>query len=164
MYIDKRDGFMVRKVPIGRDDFKEVIEEDLYYVDKTNIIEELLEKKKYVTQFPRPRRFGKSLFISMLDNFFNIEYKNINKNLFDGLNISKSKYYSYLSTKPVIKLDFKVLKKDTYETMYNSFKEIIRELYSKKKFLLDVIDYDEVEIFNRFLSKTASRDEYEKCK
>ena len=46
----------------------------------------------------------------MLDNFFNIEYKDTNKNLFDGLYISKSEYYSYLSSKPVIKLDFKVLK------------------------------------------------------
>ena len=154
---------MPKALPIGRDDFKEVIEEDLYYVDKTSIIEGLLSKKKYVTLFPRPRRFGKSLFISMLDNFFNIEYKDINKNLFEGLNISNSEYYQQLSTRPVIKLDFKVLKKDSYEQMYNSFKEIIRELYSKKKFLLEVIDYDEVDLFNRFLSKTASRDEYEKC-
>ena len=104
---------MIKKVPIGRDDFKEVIEQGYYYVDKTDIIDKLLSDGNYVSLFPRPRRFGKSLFISMLDNFFNIEYIDDNKDLFDGLNISKSEYYSYLSSKPVIKLDFKVLKKDT---------------------------------------------------
>ena len=74
-----------------------------------------------------------------------------------------SEFYSELSSKPVIKLDFKGLKKDNYEKMYNSFKEIIREIYSKRKFLLNIIDYDEVDLFNRFLNKTASEDEYEKC-
>ena len=81
---------MIKELPTGRNDFKEIIEKNKYYVDKTKIIEELLIKDGYVTLFPRPRRFGKSLFISMLDNFFNIELKDTNKNLFDGLNISKS--------------------------------------------------------------------------
>ena len=153
---------MVKKVPIGRDDFKEVIEENLYYVDKTRIIEELLDKKKYVTLFPRPRRFGKSLFISMLDNFFNIEYKDTNKNLFDGLYISKSEYYSYLSSKPVIKLDFKELKKDTYEELYASFKELIISLYTKYEFILDRLSSGEQDIFNSIKKGIAEVVRYEK--
>ena len=151
---------MPKALPIGRDDFKEVIEEDLYYVDKTSIIEELLSKKKYVTLFPRPRRFGKSLFISMLDNFFNIEYKDINKNLFEGLNISNSEYYQQLSTRPVIKLDFKALKQDNYEEMYEAYKRIIKELYADKLYLINYIREDEREIFNNILNKTASLDDY----
>ena len=153
---------MIKKVPIGRDDFKEVIEENLYYVDKTRIIEELLDKKKYVTLFPRPRRFGKSLFISMLDNFFNIEYKDTNKNLFDGLYISKSEYYSYLSSKPVIKLDFKELKKDTYEELYASFKELIISLYTKYEFILDRLSSGEQDIFNSIKKGIAEVVRYEK--
>ena len=68
---------MEKKLPIGYDNFKEVIEKDLYYVDKTHIIEELLDNKNKVVLFPRPRRFGKTLLLSMLENFFNIEKKKI---------------------------------------------------------------------------------------
>ena len=151
---------MNKKVPIGRDDFKEVIEENLYYVDKTKIIEELLDKKKYVTLFPRPRRFGKSLFISMLDNFFNIEYNDTNKSLFNNLYISKSEYYRYLSSKPVIKLDFKELKKDTYEELYASFKIMIRNIYLEKYYIYDSLNEVEKSIFNNFLYERASDADY----
>ena len=154
---------MLKNLPIGRDNFREVIEKNLYYVDKTDIIEEILSTDSYVSLFPRPRRFGKSLFISMMDNFFNIEYSDTNKNLFNGLNISKSEYYSELSSRPVIKLDFKALKQDNYELMYASYKEMIRELYSNKKYLLDILDTEEKEIFNSFLNETASIDKYQKA-
>ena len=118
----KGDGSMLKKLPIGMDNFKDIIEKDYYYVDKTNIIEEILSTGSYVSLFPRPRRFGKSLFISMIDQFFNIEYKDSNK-LFNGLKISKSEYYNRLSSTPVIKLDFKFLKQDNFEVMYGAFKE-----------------------------------------
>ena len=77
-----------KKLPVGYENFKSLIDNNLYYVDKTMIIEELIENKNYITLFPRPRRFGKTLFMSMLDNFFNIEYKDSNKNLFNNLKIS----------------------------------------------------------------------------
>ena len=112
---------MLKNLPIGRDNFKDVIERDLYYVDKTNIIEEILRTDSYVSLFPRPRRFGKSLFISMIDNFFNIEYKDTNMHLFDGLKISNSKYYNRLSSNPVIKLDFKNLKQGSKNTSKYAF-------------------------------------------
>ena len=154
---------MLKKIPIGRDDFKDIIERNAYYVDKTNIIEEIIHNDNLVSLFPRPRRFGKSLFISMIDNFFNIEYKDTNKNLFNGLYISKSDYYKELSTRPVIKLDFKTLKQDNYELMYNCFKELIRELYANKKYLLNILDESEKELFNRFLFKEAREEEYQKA-
>ena len=73
---------MLKNLPIGRDDFKDIMDRNLYYVDKTENIETILSSDSYVSLFPRPRRFGKSLFLSMMDNFFNIEYKDTNKNLF----------------------------------------------------------------------------------
>ena len=153
---------MLKGISTGTNNFKKLIESNSYYIDKTKIIEELIIGRKEVYLFPRPRRFGKSLFISMLDNFFNIEYKDSNKNLFDDLNISKSEYYAFLSTKPVINISFREIESDNYESMYSSFKELIREVYSKKKYLLNILDEYETEIFNSFLSETATLDKYKK--
>ncbi|MGL5377614.1 MAG: AAA family ATPase, partial [Cetobacterium sp.] len=74
-----------KKLPVGIDDFKKIIENDYYFADKTMFIDELLNKKSEVTLLPRPRRFGKTLNMSMLNYFFNIEEKEINKELFNGL-------------------------------------------------------------------------------
>ncbi len=153
----------MKMLPIGRDNFKDLMDNDLYYVDKTDIIEQLLYNKNYVSLFPRPRRFGKSLFISMVDQFFNIEYKDNNKNLFDGLKISKSNYYNRLSSNPVIKLDFKNLKQNNYEVMYNSYKEMIRELYSKKEYLKEILNDSEKELYDSFLYETADISKYQKA-
>ncbi|MGL6100805.1 MAG: AAA family ATPase, partial [Fusobacteriaceae bacterium] len=73
-----------KKLPVGIDDFKKIIENDYYFADKTMFIDELLNKKSEVTLLPRPRRFGKTLNMSMLNYFFNIEEKEINKELFNG--------------------------------------------------------------------------------
>ena len=153
---------MFKTLPIGRDNFKDIIERNAYYVDKTSIIEDILSNDNYVSLFPRPRRFGKSLFISMIDNFFNIEYKDTNAYLFKDLKISKSNYYEYLSSRPVIKLDFKSLKQDNYELMLSSFKEMIREIYSNKKYLLEILEDEEKKLFNDFLYKSAKVEEYQK--
>ena len=152
---------MLKKLPIGMDNFKDIIEKDYYYVDKTNVIEEILSTGSYVSLFPRPRRFGKSLFISMIDQFFNIEYKDSNK-LFNGLKISKSEYYNRLSSTPVIKLDFKFLKQDNFEVMYGAFKEMIRELYSDREYVLSVLNDSEKEMFNKFFYRKADIEDYQK--
>lgn len=154
---------MDKKLPIGYDNFKEVIEKDLYYVDKTHIIEELLDNKNKVVLFPRPRRFGKTLLLSMLENFFNIEKKKDNKHLFDNLYIKNSKYYNNLSSYPVIKLDFKNLKQTNYKVMYGAYTEMIREIYSSKMYLLDILNDGEKEIFNSFIMSTASEEKYQKA-
>ena len=151
---------MLKKLPTGRHDFKEVIEENLYYVDKTKVIEELLENKNYVTLFPRPRRFGKSLFISMLDNFFNIEYIDTNKNLFNGLNITKSEYYKELSTRPVINVDFKELEANNYEDIYDMYKTLIYNLYFSKEYLYEHLSNIEKKLYDKFIDKTADKSEY----
>ena len=82
-----------KRLPIGISNFKEIIENNYYYVDKTNFIENILEEGFKVELFTRPRRFGKTLNISMLNYFFNIENKEENRKLFENLNISKSKYF-----------------------------------------------------------------------
>ena len=76
-----------RPVPVGIDNFKKVIEEGYCYVDKTDLIEDVLTRGAMVNLFPRPRRFGKTLTISMLENYFNIKKKEDNKDLFKGLKI-----------------------------------------------------------------------------
>lgn len=154
---------MEKKLPIGYDNFKEVIEKDLYYVDKTHVIEELLDNKNKVVLFPRPRRFGKTLLLSMLENFFNIEKKEDNKHLFNNLYIKNSKYYSNLNSYPVIKLDFKGLKQTNYKVMYGAYTEMIREIYSSKMYLLDILNDGEKEIFNSFIMKSATEELYQKA-
>ena len=152
----------MKKIPIGRDNFRNIMDEDCYYVDKTKIIEELLERGEYVTLFPRPRRFGKTLMISTLDEFFNVEKEEANKNLFEGLYISKTKYNVEQGKYPVIKLNFKGLKADNWEHMYRTIKEEFRELFESKRYLLEILNVQEKNIFYRFLTKEASQDEYEK--
>ncbi len=152
-----------KSLPIGYENFQEIIENNLYYVDKTEIIQDLLISQIKVALFPRPRRFGKSLFLSMLENFFNIEKKGQNKNLFNGLKICQSPYYQELSTRPVIKISFKDLKKDAFENIYNSYQEMIRELYSNKQYLLEKLTEHDKNMFQKFLRIEANRDEYQKA-
>lgn len=151
----------MKKIPIGYENFKEVIESDCYYVDKTKILEDLLSQGCKAVLFPRPRRFGKSLTMSMLDNFFNIETKENNKDLFNDLYISKSEYFKYMGEYPVINISFKDLKSDTYEGTFNKFKLLISKLYSSKMYLIDSLYDFEKETFNNFLTKAASKEEYE---
>lgn len=74
-------------------DFKKIIEENYYYFDKTNLIENILNDGAEVKLFTRPRKFGKTLNMSMLKYFFDIKNKDENRKLFEGLNISKNEYF-----------------------------------------------------------------------
>ena len=151
----------MKKIPIGRDNFKDIIEGDFYYVDKTKIIEELLERGSYITLFPRPRRFGKSLMISTIQEFFDVEKKEKNARLFDGLYISKSKYAREQNKYPVIKLNFKSLKSDSWEDMFLTIQEEFRMLFESKRYLLDMLNDNEKTFYNKFLDKTANKKDYE---
>ncbi len=153
----------MKKIPIGRDFLKDIIEGDFYYVDKTKMIEELLDKGAYVTLFQRPRRFGKSLMISTIDEFFNIEKAESNKNLFDGLYIAKSQYKDEQGKYPVIYLNFKSMKSDNWEHMYAIIREEFREVFANKRYLMDVLDDDEKKVYTKILYKEANQDEYEKA-
>ncbi len=150
----------IKKIPIGTTDFKKLIEEDYYYVDKTNVIEKLITTGADVVLFPRPRRFGKSLFLSMLDNFFNIETKKENKNLFKDLYINKSDCYKNFGKYPIIHLDFKDMKESNYNNSLEKFKILIQRIFTEKSYIKEVIDKDEKDIFKKYKSRTASEVEY----
>lgn len=134
----------MKEIPIGKTDFKKLREENCYYVDKTKAIEDLIRTKAEVTLYTRPRRFGKSLLISTLDNFFNIEKREENKDLFKDLYIGKSEYYSYFGKYPVIRLDFKELSGNTFEDVYKLFIDKIATLFNEKSYAEHAItnEYD----------------------
>ena len=139
-----------KPLPIGIDDFKTIIEEDYYYVDKTKMIETLLDDGAKVTLFTRPRRFGKTLNMSMLNYFFNLKNKEENRKLFENLYISKSKYMSQQGEYPVIYLSFKDIKALNWEKCYYLTRRLIGYLYNEFEFLRerlnkkDLSDFDKV--------------------
>ena len=104
-----------KAIPVGIENFKELRKEEYYYIDKTLLIDEILMAKTKVTLFTRPRRFGKTLNMSMLKYFFDVENKEENRKLFEGLKISDSKYMSEQGKYPVIFISLKDLKNDTWE-------------------------------------------------
>ena len=115
---------MKKKLPIGIDDFEKLRFEDFYYVDKTGLIRDLLQNWGEVNLFTRPRRFGKSLNMSMLKYFFEPEG---NKHIFDGLEITKEKELceKYMGRFPVISISLKDVEGRTFEEACNSFRDVI---------------------------------------
>ncbi len=126
-----------RPLPIGTEDFKKIIQNNAYYVDKTLLVKELLDSKSDVTLFTRPRRFGKTLNMSMLKYFFEDtgeEAKNAeNHALFDGLKIMDAgeKYTSQMQQYPVISLTLKSAKQDTFELAMGRLREAIAYEYER---------------------------------
>ena len=150
----------MKKIPIGRDNFKDIIEGDFYYVDKTKVIEEILDRGAYVTLFTRPRRFGKSLLISTINEFFNSEKKEENNNLFDGLYINNTKYKEEPGKYPIIKLNFKNFQSDNWKIMYQGIQEEMRQVFESKKYVLEVLDETEKSLYNKFLTHEANEQQY----
>ena len=115
----------MKKLPVGLEDFKKLIKNDFYYVDKTLIIRELLSEWGDVNLFTRPRRFGKTLTLDMIKCFFEIGQ---DKSLFDGLAISKEKELCerYQARFPVIFISLKGINADTFETARDILAKVIR--------------------------------------
>ncbi len=149
---------MARTVAIGIQDFETLIQKNCFYVDKTHFIKEWWEGNDSVTLITRPRRFGKTLNISMLEKFFSVDYANRGE-LFEGLEIWKDEEYRQLQgTYPVISLSFARVKEDNLSDTKEKIREIIRGIFKKNTFLItdNVLSSDEVAYFNRILSDTAS--------
>ena len=128
---------MARTVGIGIQDFEKIIKEDVFYVDKTHFIREWWESKDDVTLIARPRRFGKTLNMSMLDRFFSNKYEN-QKDLFAGRPIWQEERYRKLAGQyPLISLSFAGVKDTTYENAVSSIREIFMELYNNHAFLTE---------------------------
>ena len=118
-----------KAVPVGIEDFKELIQEGYYYIDKTLLIDEMLMNRSKVTLFTRPRRFGKTLNMSMLKYFFDVKDKEENKKLFENLKVSDSEYMSEQGKYPVIFISLKDLKGNTWEENFVLIKKHIKNLY-----------------------------------
>ena len=145
---------MAKTVGIGIQSFEEVIEGNYFYIDKTSFIKEWWESGDSVTLITRPRRFGKTLNMSMLEHFFSIQYAD-RGDLFEGLSIwEEEKYRKLQGTYPVMSLSFARVKEKDYETTRKKICEIIRNLYIKSIFLKDsnvLTDADRA-YFDRILS------------
>lgn len=128
------------KIPIGKENFSEVIRNGYYYVDKTKMIEEIVNSGFEVYLFTRPRRFGKSLNISMLESFFDIKDGDRNKDLFKGLYIETSKCFKEQGKYPVLSISFKGLEGETYDQMLINLQGYITELYRDNQYLEEKLD------------------------
>ena len=128
---------MKRVIGIGKQDFEKIRTNNNFYIDKTDFIREWWETDDEVTLITRPRRFGKTLNMSMLEKFFSVRYAG-RCELFEGLSIWQiEKYRRLQGTYPVINLSFANVKEADPEGMKRSVKRIIEDIYNKSTFLLE---------------------------
>lgn len=142
---------MARTVAIGIQQFNEIREKNYFYVDKTNFIKEWWEGGDSVTLITRPRRFGKTLTMSMVEQFFSVDYAG-RSDLFEGLSIwQEEEYRSIQGTYPVINLSFANIKEDSYISTREKICQLITNLYVKFSFLResDVLTDKDKEYFDR---------------
>lgn len=149
---------MERKpLPIGIEDFKEVIDSGYYFVDKTLMIKDLIVNKVKVGLFTRPRRFGKTLNMSMIQRFFE-KTDESNAYLFDGLKISEfPECIQYQGQSPVISLSLKSMKQGSYKDAFHMFKVLIAREYDRHKSILKSgkISDSERDLFHSILTQKA---------
>ena len=134
-----------KPLPIGVSDFKEIVENNYYYIDKTKLIEDILHYRAKVNLFTRPRRFGKTLNMSMIKYFFDIENKEENRKLFDGLNISESEHMQEQGQYPVIYISFRNIEEISWENSHIAIRQLISNIYDEFKFIRE--DMDKRELF-----------------
>ena len=128
---------MKKNVGIGHQDFEVIRKEHCFYIDKTQFIEKWWNEKDVVTLITRPRRFGKTLNVSMIEAFFSVQYKD-REDLFEGLKIwEKEDFRDLQGTYPVINLSFANIKETDYENARRKICQILSNLYSEYEFLLD---------------------------
>ena len=143
----------MKKIPIGVDDFKKLIENNAYYIDKTKFIADILNDAAEVKLFTRPRRFGKTLNMSTLKYFFDIQNADENRKLFNGLDIEKSEYFSEQGKHPVIFISMKGIKAITWKDYLYDLKILIGDLYNEFEFIRDVLNESELNSFNKIWLK-----------
>ena len=134
----------MKKIGIGYEDYKRMIDDDIYYIDKTMLISDVVEKGGMVTLFTRPRRFGKTLALSMLRTFFELEYDkdgNIidKKRYFEGKKImdASDEILSMMGKYPVIKLSLKSAKQPNFKAAFKALRDEIKSEYARHNYILD---------------------------
>ena len=149
---------MKKGIGIGIEDFKKIIEEDCYYFDKTNYIEELLKDRTEIKLFTRPRRFGKTLNMTTLKYFFDVKNAEENRKLFKDLYIEKSEYFKEQGQYPVIFITMKDLKKNTWEQMNFAAKSLISNLYNEFEFIREKLNEKDLIEFEKIWFKKEDGD------
>ena len=133
--------FMGKKaIPIGIENFEDIIKDNYYYVDKSMLIEDILVNRAAVTLFTRPRRFGKTLNMSMIKYFFDVRNKDENRKLFEGLKIFGSEYMKEQGKYPVIFVSLKDLRGDTWEDTFENLKSFISDLYAEFEDMREIMN------------------------
>ena len=146
----------MKKIGIGYEDYKRFIEDDMYYIDKTMLINDIIEKGGEVTLFTRPRRFGKTLALSMLRTFFELEYDyngNVidKKRYFEGKKIMNAddKILSMMGKYPVIKLSLKSAKQPSFKSAFKALRDEIKSEYTRHSYIgdSDKLSSEEIRMF-----------------
>ena len=151
----------MKKIPIAIEDFREVREQDYYYVDKTKFIEDILNDGSEVKLFCRPRRFGKTLNMSMLKYFFSIENKDENRELFNGLYIENSPMIEEQGKYPVIFISLKGISGSNFEEALSKIKNKISTLYDEYKDILPSLDEFDSLKFKKYLIEQVDKSSLE---
>ena len=150
-----------KMLPLGIENFEKMIQEDYYYIDKTGLIIELLKNQSEVTLFTRPRRFGKSLNMSMLKNFFSIHS---DRKLFDGLKVTKEEALceKYMQKFPVILISLKGIESLTYEGAFGMAVQVMNQAASEVDYLIDSenLTKEDKEAFKKLLSGDIKETEF----
>ncbi|MDR0507497.1 MAG: AAA family ATPase, partial [Dysgonamonadaceae bacterium] len=159
-----------RPLPIGIDFFHKMIEGGYYYIDKTLLIKDILDNKAEVTLFTRPRRFGKTLNMTMLKSFFEdtsilhkTSYESENtRQLFDNLNIASAgeKYMSEQGKYPVIFLTLKSAKQPDFESSFSALRTLIANEFSRHHYVFDSLNDDEKETYKLLSSGKGTTNDY----
>ena len=140
----------MKPIGIGIDDFKKIITEGCFYIDKTKFIEEIVADTTPVQLITRPRRFGKTLNMSMLKYFYDIDNRNENRKLFNGLYIENSFVFEEGGKYPVISISFKDIKENTAEKMFVKIENLIKKLYNNFSYIREslnpssLMDFDNI--------------------
>ena len=129
-----------KAIPIGIENFEDIIKDNYYYVDKSMLIEDILVNRPAVTLFTRPRRFGKTLNMSMIKYFFDVRNKDENRKLFEGLKIFGSEYMKEQGKYPVIFVSLKDLRGDTWEDTFENLKSFISDLYAEFEDMREIMN------------------------
>ncbi len=157
-----------KKLALGSSDFRRIIEEDRYYVDKSLLIQEIIDSSDTTTLIPRPRRFGKTLNLNMLKCFFqNNDFLNDKYDpakLFENLKIWKAgdEYVEKCGKYPVIYLTFKDVKNRKWEECYNKTIDLISSEFKRHDYVLDGnLREDDRDYYQRIINRTAAKEEFE---
>ena len=145
-----------KAAPVGVENFERIIKDGYYYVDKSLLIEKMIENRTPVTLFTRPRRFGKTLNMSMIKYFFDVENKEGNRKLFENLKISNSKYMSEQGKYPVIFISLKDLKENSWEECLESLKDIMYKVFNEYEFLKEKLNFVEKRQFDKIWEMTGN--------